>query len=79
MKHRIDPKIDCIFKAMLGSEENLNLLVYFLIQARLAMKVISNSFPLINPAWTGRLEILHEMLYQSESSVVKSVVCKSRQ
>ena len=30
MKHRIDPKIDCVFKALLGSEENCNLLVHFL-------------------------------------------------
>jgi len=30
MKHRIDPKIDCVFKALLGSEENHNLLVHFL-------------------------------------------------
>jgi predicted transposase/invertase (TIGR01784 family) len=30
MKHRIDPKIDCVFKALLGSDENRNLLVHFL-------------------------------------------------
>lgn len=30
MKHRIDPKIDCVFKALLGSEENRNLLLHFL-------------------------------------------------
>jgi predicted transposase/invertase (TIGR01784 family) len=30
MKHRIDPKIDCVFKALLGSEENRKLLVHFL-------------------------------------------------
>jgi predicted transposase/invertase (TIGR01784 family) len=30
MKHRIDPKIDCVFNALLGSEENRNLLVHFL-------------------------------------------------
>jgi predicted transposase/invertase (TIGR01784 family) len=30
MKHHIDPKIDCVFKALLGSEENRNLLVHFL-------------------------------------------------
>ena len=30
MKHRIDPKIDCVFKALLGSEKNRNLLVHFL-------------------------------------------------
>ena len=30
MKHPIDPKIDCVFKAVLGAEENRNLLVHFL-------------------------------------------------
>ncbi|WP_295448096.1 Rpn family recombination-promoting nuclease/putative transposase [uncultured Thiodictyon sp.] len=30
MRHAIDPKIDCVFKALLGSEENRNLLIYFL-------------------------------------------------
>ena len=30
MKHRIDPKIDCVFKALLGSEQNRNLLAHFL-------------------------------------------------
>ena len=30
MKHQIDPKIDCVFKAFLGAEDNRNLLVHFL-------------------------------------------------
>jgi len=30
MKHAIDPKVDCVFKALLGSEENSNLLIEFL-------------------------------------------------
>ena len=30
MKHRMDPKIDCVFKALLGSVENRNLPVHFL-------------------------------------------------
>jgi predicted transposase/invertase (TIGR01784 family) len=30
MKHPIDPKIDCVFKALLGAEENRNLLIHFL-------------------------------------------------
>jgi predicted transposase/invertase (TIGR01784 family) len=30
MKHQIDPKIDCVFKALLGAEENRNLLIHFL-------------------------------------------------
>lgn len=30
MKHRIDPKVDCVFKALLGTEENRNLLIHFI-------------------------------------------------
>ena len=30
MKHRIDPKVDCVFKALLGSEHNRRLLIHFL-------------------------------------------------
>lgn len=30
MKHHIDPTVDCIFKAVLGKEENKNLLLHFL-------------------------------------------------
>ena len=30
MRHPIDPKIDCVFKALLGAEDNRDLLVHFL-------------------------------------------------
>ena len=30
MKHPIDPKIDCVFKALLGAEANRRLLIHFL-------------------------------------------------
>lgn len=30
MKHRIDPKVDCVFKALLGREDNTALLINFL-------------------------------------------------
>ena len=30
MLHAIDPKIDCVFKALLGAEENQNLLLHFI-------------------------------------------------
>jgi predicted transposase/invertase (TIGR01784 family) len=30
MKHKIDPKVDCVFKAILGTAENRNLLIHFL-------------------------------------------------
>ncbi|MBF0302485.1 MAG: Rpn family recombination-promoting nuclease/putative transposase, partial [Desulfamplus sp.] len=30
MKHKINPIVDCVFKALLGSEKNKNLLIHFL-------------------------------------------------
>ena len=30
MKHAIDPKVDCVFKALLGAERNRRLLIHFL-------------------------------------------------
>ena len=30
MKHKIDPTVDCVFKALLGVENNRNLLIHFL-------------------------------------------------
>jgi predicted transposase/invertase (TIGR01784 family) len=30
MRHPIDPKVDCVFKALLGAESNLDLLIHFL-------------------------------------------------
>jgi len=30
MRHPIDPKIDCVFKALLGAEDNRALLIDFL-------------------------------------------------
>ncbi len=30
MKHRIDPTVDCVFKALLGNEKHKNLLIHFL-------------------------------------------------
>jgi len=30
MRHAIDPKIVCVFKALVGAEENRNLLIHFL-------------------------------------------------
>ena len=38
MLHAIDPKIDCVFKALLGAEENQNLLLHF-INAFLAQEL----------------------------------------
>jgi predicted transposase/invertase (TIGR01784 family) len=50
MRHPIDPKIDCVFKALLGSEENRNLLVHFLnaiLGADLAAPVVD--VDILNP------------------------------
>ena len=30
MKHKIDPSVDCVFKAILGNEKYKNLLIHFL-------------------------------------------------
>ena len=30
MKHKINPTVDCVFKAILGTEKNKNLLIHFL-------------------------------------------------
>jgi len=50
MKHRIDPKVDCVFKALLGSEENRNLLIHFL-NAILANELAApiTSVEILNP------------------------------
>ncbi|MEY4718398.1 MAG: hypothetical protein RL563_1016 [Pseudomonadota bacterium] len=50
MKHHIDPKIDCVFKALLGAEDNSNLLVHFLnaiLSADLAAPIAT--VEIINP------------------------------
>ncbi len=50
MKHHIDPKVDCVFKAILGSEENRNLLIHFL-NAILACELVApiTSVEILNP------------------------------
>ena len=40
MRHAIDPKIDCVFKALLGSETNRGLLIHFL-NATLAADLVA--------------------------------------
>ncbi len=51
MKHQIDPKVDCVFKALLGAEENRNLLIHFLnavlgddLEAPIVTAVIVNPY-----------------------------------
>ena len=40
MKHRISPTVDCVYKAILGAEENMNLLIDFV------NGVLSPQFPI---------------------------------
>ncbi|MGE0083465.1 MAG: Rpn family recombination-promoting nuclease/putative transposase [Desulfococcaceae bacterium] len=48
MKHRIDPKVDCVFKSILGKEENKNLLIHFL-NAVLEPEVSIRDVSILNP------------------------------
>ena len=50
MKHNIDPKVDCVFKSILGNESNRNLLVHFL-NATLGSELVSpiTSVEILNP------------------------------
>ena len=50
MKHSIDPRIDCVFKSLLGNESNRNLLVHF-INATLASELVSpiTGVEILNP------------------------------
>ena len=50
LRHSIDPKVDCVFKALLGSRANQNLLIHFLnavLGQELAAPVVSVT--LLNP------------------------------
>ncbi len=61
MKHRIDPKIDCVFKALLGAEENRNLLVHFLNAIlALELKVPLADVDILNPY--NEREFAHDKL-----------------
>jgi predicted transposase/invertase (TIGR01784 family) len=50
MKHNIDPKVDCVFKSILGNESNRNLLVHFL-NATLATELVApiTGVEILNP------------------------------
>jgi predicted transposase/invertase (TIGR01784 family) len=84
MQHPIDPKIDCVFKALLGSDENRNLLIHFL-NAFLAQEL---NEPLVwveilnpyndNEFLSDKLSIVgvkakdsHEQLYQIEIQLTR--------
>ena len=48
MKHRISPTVDCVYKAILGAEENKNLLLDFL-NAVLAPQFPISDVEILNP------------------------------
>jgi hypothetical protein len=54
MKYRVDLKIDCIFKALLGSEVNRNPLIHFL-NAVLAAPI--TGVDILNPYNTMRINL----------------------
>ncbi len=79
MKHPIDPKIDCVFKALLGAERNRRLLIHFLnaiLAEELAAPIVE--VEILNPYndrefLDDKLSIvdvkardLHQRLYQIE-------------
>jgi predicted transposase/invertase (TIGR01784 family) len=91
MKHRIDPKVDCVFKAILGAEENRNLLIHFL------NAILKDELPspichvdILNPYndkefFNDKLSIVDvkardnlERLYQIEIQLVSSVFLPDR-
>ncbi len=48
MKHRINPQVDCVFKALLGAENNRNLPIHFInamLQSELPSPVASGALP----------------------------------
>lgn len=91
MKHKIDPKVDCVFKAILGTEENRNLLIHFL------NAILKDELPapisyveILNPYndkefFNDKLSIVDvkardnlERLYQIEIQLVSSVFLSDR-
>jgi hypothetical protein len=45
MRHPIDPKVDCVFKALLGAESNRDLLIHFL------NAILGADLPRPSPRW----------------------------
>ena len=72
MKHAIDPKIDCVFKALLGAEENRNLLLHFL-NAFLAQELTE---PLV---WVDILNPYNEREFLSDKLSIVDVKAKDQQ
>jgi predicted transposase/invertase (TIGR01784 family) len=72
MRHAIDPKIDCVFKALLGSEENSNLLIHFLN----AFLVQELSEPIV---WVDILNPYNEKEFLSDKLSIVDVKAKDGQ
>lgn len=72
MQHAIDPKIDCVFKALLGSEENRNLLLHF-INAILLQEL---SEPLV---WVDILNPYNDKEFLSDKLSIVDVKAKDSQ
>ena len=72
MRHAIDPKIDCVFKALLGAEENRNLLIHFL-NAFLAQEL---SEPIV---WVEILNPYNEKEFLSDKLSIVDVKAKDGQ
>lgn len=69
MRHAIDPKIDCVFKALLGAEENRNLLIHFL-NAFLAEELLE---PIV---WVDILNPYNEKEFLSDKLSIVDVKAK---
>ena len=69
MRHAIDPKIDCVFKALLGAEENRNLLIHFL-NAFLAQELL---VPIV---WVEILNPYNEKEFLSDKLSIVDVKAK---
>ena len=69
MRHAIDPKIDCVFKALLGTEENRNLLIHFL-NAFLAGELLE---PIV---WVDILNPYNEKEFLSDKLSIVDVKAK---
>lgn len=72
MRHAIDPKIDCVFKALLGAEENRNLLIHFL-NAFLAQELLE---PIV---WVEILNPYNEKEFLSDKLSIVDVKAKDGQ
>ncbi len=77
MKHRIDPKIDCVFNVLLGSEENRNLLAHFLRGIGLGFDCADNRSG--NPQSLQRNEFLDDKLSVVDVKAKNRMVYQSTQ